>query len=185
MSSDVNDPRPATPVSPPPSFHSRASSPTSRRLLSSHDPLISDAERALADSFDSPSDDEDPYGGDERRIQGSQSSAQTGDASTEQNDTRRGLERRVTELPVFTPAVSTGSRAITRPTHDGVFTNLSAKPERGEKTEDQPPVGVLMRVVNLLTESMLSSLLELRTSRRGCYSSILGNHHSRSWNWLR
>ncbi|KAI9778375.1 MAG: hypothetical protein M1816_004133 [Peltula sp. TS41687] len=143
MSSDVHDPTtPATPASPPPSFHSRASSPTSRRLLSSHDPLISDAERALADSFDSPSDDEDHAdGGDEQRlIQGSPSSAQTGDAPTaQQTEIRRGLDRRVTQLPVFTPAPSTASRAVTRPTHDGVFANLSAKPERGEKDEEQPP----------------------------------------------
>ena len=145
MGSDVNDQRPATPASPPPSFHSRASSPTSRRLLSSHDPLISDAERALADSFDPPSDDEDAEGGDERRIQGSQSSAQPGDVPTVQHDHRRGLDRRVTQLPVFTPAASTASRAMTRPTHDGVFTNLSAKPERGEKIEDQPPVGLYSR----------------------------------------
>lgn len=49
------------------------------------------------------------------------------------------VESRSTYTPVFAPAVTgrvygggTGS--------DGVFANLSAKPERGEKLDEHPPV---------------------------------------------
>jgi hypothetical protein len=44
------------------------------------------------------------------------------------------IERRVTELPAFRP-MPTSTRAT-----DGVFANLSAKPERGEQLDDKPPV---------------------------------------------
>ena len=42
-------------------------------------------------------------------------------------------------LPNFTTPASGGSRQIA-PSNDGVFANLNAKPERGEKNEDLPPV---------------------------------------------
>ena len=151
--SDDHDHQPMTPASPPPSFHSRASSPTAHHLLSAHDPLISDAERALADSFDSPSDDEDIHGVDDRRIhrgaEPSETTAQGGGSPPASEAGRRGVERRVTQLPIFPSSTSTAStptasaapgRGLSRPTNDGVFANLSAKPERGEKSEDQPPV---------------------------------------------
>ena len=44
------------------------------------------------------------------------------------------VERRITELPAFRPMPQ--SMGAT----DGVFANLSAKPERGEQTEEKPPV---------------------------------------------
>jgi hypothetical protein len=49
------------------------------------------------------------------------------------------VERRTTHLPAFTPPTAgrvygSGSGA------DGVFANLSAKPEAGEKLEEHPPV---------------------------------------------
>ena len=56
----------------------------------------------------------------------------------------------VTRLPVVVPPVSSNipARPSTGPapfsafshSNDGVFANLSAKPERGEKIEEQPPV---------------------------------------------
>ena len=53
----------------------------------------------------------------------------------------RGVERRVTQLPGFAPTaggkVYGGGNAV----HDGVFANLSAKPERGgEDPDEKPPV---------------------------------------------
>lgn len=54
------------------------------------------------------------------------------------------VERRVTMLPAFnTPTPAPSGRVVgggNGSTNDGVFANLAAKPERGEKTEDQPPV---------------------------------------------
>lgn len=50
------------------------------------------------------------------------------------------LQRHPTAFPSFgdSPAAGPG-RAITS-SNDGVFANLNAKPERGEKNEDLPPV---------------------------------------------
>jgi hypothetical protein len=42
-------------------------------------------------------------------------------------------------LPTFTAPASGGSRQIAS-SNDGVFANLAAKPERGEKNDDLPPV---------------------------------------------
>lgn len=65
-----------------------------------------------------------------------QSTTETGGAG---NGRPAVVESRSTYMPVFAPAVTgrvygggTGS--------DGVFANLSAKPERGEKLDEHPPV---------------------------------------------
>ena len=57
------------------------------------------------------------------------------------------LQRTVTEFPGVTPAgvrqsIVPGAAVPNQYTapNDGVFANLNAKPERGEKTEEQPPV---------------------------------------------
>lgn len=51
------------------------------------------------------------------------------------------VERRVTHLPVFTPQTAPSGRVYGGGSgSDGVFANLSAKPETGEKTEEHPPV---------------------------------------------
>ncbi len=57
---------------------------------------------------------------------------------------RRPLARRVTEIPVFTSPVPTTGRNMPRTANDGVFANLSAKPDSNEKTEDQPPVCIFI-----------------------------------------
>src|SRR3954449_6914782 len=76
-----NDPIPS---SPPPSFRSRASSPTSRRLLE-QDPLASEADQNLADTFDDGemSDNED-HGDERQRLMRADTSSihQTGQNST-------------------------------------------------------------------------------------------------------
>ncbi|KAI9791039.1 MAG: hypothetical protein M1835_000583 [Candelina submexicana] len=145
------------PASPPPSFRSRTSSPTSQLLLSRHDPLSTDAERTLADTFDAPSDDEASdgeadNGGDDRQrlIHGTRPNQanqadRTHTSVSEDGGRPMVVQRRVTQLPVFTPSTTdngTTGRVYgggSRSANDGVFANLSAKPERGEKTEEQPP----------------------------------------------
>ncbi|KAH0537455.1 hypothetical protein FGG08_005763 [Glutinoglossum americanum] len=138
------------PASPPPSFHSRASSPTSERLLSQEDPLISDADRALADSFDSEGEDD---GDDDRQrlMRGTNQNVETSQARAQREEVVGGrptgsstLGGRTMELPRFVPTSRAGSAATTRyagsgrGVNDGVFANLSAKPEVGEK-EELPP----------------------------------------------
>ncbi|ORY09732.1 hypothetical protein BCR34DRAFT_567842 [Clohesyomyces aquaticus] len=139
------------PASPPPSFHSRASSPTapsSRRLLSD-DPLATDAERTLADTFDSPSDedDSDDENGDgmddrQRLMRGNPTDNQTTDATRTSDEAaapRAGIQRRVTQLPVFNTSAPVPGRIYGGGQNDGVFANLSAKPTRGEDLEEKPP----------------------------------------------
>jgi hypothetical protein len=129
------------PTSPPPSFHSRASSPSngaSHRLLAD-DPLAADADRTLADTFDTDSeDDEDSDGRDDRqRLMRGQPEPEGEDE--ESNPVRMGVQRRVTQLPVFNTQAPSG-RVVGSGQNDGVFANLSAKPTRGEDLEEKPPV---------------------------------------------
>jgi hypothetical protein len=60
---------------------------------------------------------------------------------TEGEPERPQVERRPTQFPIFTPRTTRvyggGSGS------DGVFANLAAKPEVGEKTEEHPPVRLL------------------------------------------
>ncbi|KAH7138288.1 metal homeostatis protein bsd2 [Dendryphion nanum] len=134
------------PNSPPPSFHSRASSPTgaSRRLLAD-DPLANDADRTLADTFDSPSDEEDSDdengdGMDDRqRLMRGQPESPT-DNNADGDNPRQGIQRRVTQLPSFQPQTgAVPGRIYGGGQNDGVFANLSAKPTRGEDLEEKPP----------------------------------------------
>jgi hypothetical protein len=132
------------PSSPPPSFRSRTSSPSSRHLLS-QDPLASEAEQTLADTFDDgDSDGEDDTDDRQRLMRGQPDSpVQEQAAQSNENGPRHPIiQRRVTELPAFAPPVTGSGRVIGggRSTNDGVFANMAAKPERGEKGEDHPPV---------------------------------------------
>lgn len=148
----------ATPSSPPPSFRSRASSPSSRHLLS-EDPIITEAERTLADTFDDGSDSDDDghnEGDDRQRLM----RANTHQSQLEQRAVHDGngpnLSGAVTRLPVVVHPVSsnvparpyTGATPYSTFSHsnDGVFANLNAKPERGEKLEEQPPVSTLVAI---------------------------------------
>lgn len=148
---DEDDDTPITPTlhatipsSPPPSFRSRTSSPSSRHLLS-QDPLASEAEQTLADTFnDGDSDGEDDTDDRQRLMRGQPDSpVQEQAAQSDENAPRHPvIQRRVTELPAFAPPVTGSGRVIGggRSTNDGVFANMAAKPERGEKGEDHPPV---------------------------------------------
>lgn len=140
------------PTSPPPSFRSRASSPSSRHLLSSEDPIAADVNRTLADTFDdgegSDSDGNDGEDSRQRLMRGTPS-APDDEQRTVHDGNRPGvLQRTVTEFPSVTPAgvrypnITPGAALPNQftPANDGVFANLNAKPERGEKIEEQPPV---------------------------------------------
>lgn len=140
-------------ASPPPSFRSRSrsSSPSSRRLLH-NDPLNNDGDQTLADAFgDEDESDDDNEPDDRQRLMradpdfrsadnGQSSSASSSDSRSDaQEQARTGILRRPTMLPTFTTPSSGGQRQIAS-SNDGVFANLAAKPERGEKNEDLPPV---------------------------------------------
>lgn len=131
------------PASPPPSFHSRTSSPTSRRLLAD-DPLARDQDstpthnqdRTLADTFDSDSDDDDDDddGRDDRQRLMRGNPTPDDDAPPQP-----GLLRRTTELPTFNTQTPASGR-VYGGGNGGVWANLSAKPTRGEDLEEKPPV---------------------------------------------
>ena len=143
------------PSSPPPSFRSRTSSLTSRHLLSSEDPVATDAERTLNETFDdgSDSDDENGNGGDDRqRLMRSNPVASTGESRPVHDGGRPTIQQmnsQLSDLPPLTaaeiPRPYTGGVPYSSFSHsnDGVFANLNAKPERGEKIEEQPPVSDL------------------------------------------
>ena len=180
-----------TPSSPPPSFRSRASSVTSRHLLS-EDPITTEAERTLADTFDDGSDSDDDghnEGDDRQRLM----RANTRQSELEQrrvNDSNGpNLAGAVTRLPVVAPPVSsnvparpyTGATPYSTFSHsnDGVFANLDAKPERGEKLEEQPPVSILNLICLLRPCVDFISVLRSRCCRR--YTPLLGNHNTSTW----
>ena len=125
------------PNSPPPSFRSRASS-----IMSRHNRAV---DPTLADTFDADGadSDEENDGDDRQRLMRGQAPS----PSTEQSislptngsaPVQPATERRPTELPFFAPTTRRvyggGSGS------DGVFANLAAKPEAGEKMEEHPPV---------------------------------------------
>jgi hypothetical protein len=129
------------PASPPPSFHSRAASPsnTASRHLLSEDPLTADADRTLADTFDTDSEDEEEGDGRDDRQRLMRGQPEPEGESDDDNVVRQGMHRRVTQLPVFNTQAPSG-RIVGGGQNDGVFANLSAKPTRGEDLEEKPPV---------------------------------------------
>lgn len=143
------------PTSPPPSFRSRSSSPSSRRLLH-NDPVRHD-DQELADAFgDEDNSDDDDEPDDRQRLMRANtdgwappdltqtpmsSSSESRNDAQEPSRAAPGIPRRPTMLPTFATPGSGGSRSVA-PSNDGVFANLAAKPERGEKNEDLPPVSL-------------------------------------------
>lgn len=106
----------------------------------------------LDDAFDDgdPSDEEND--GDDRQRLMRADSRHVSIANTPPSEDRSEtpippIERRVTQLPLFSEQTqSTTPRALARPTNDGVFANLVAKPERGEQADEKPPVSLISRV---------------------------------------
>lgn len=162
------------PSSPPPSFDSRSPSPSSR-LIFSQDPLHSEADRTLENTFGNDNDDSD--GDDEiddrQRLmrgnptvedtsRGGQSSQTQTNNQSGGNSTQGGLQ--AAAAPAATPSAS--SRII-HDSHDGVFANLAAKPERGEKLEDLPPVSVARsRMVRVMLTDLFSRMSKLQLMQR-------------------
>lgn len=141
-----------SPSSPPPSFRSRTSSPSSRRLLASEDPIATDAERTLHDTFDdgSDSDEEGRAEDDRQRLMRSNTTTSPAGSRSVLGGDRHIIQSTSTSLP--SPDAPRSVNVPARPhatnhpfssfshSNDGVFANLNAKPERGEKIEEQPPV---------------------------------------------
>jgi len=98
----------------------------------------------MVESSDDGSDsDGDDNGDDRQRLMRGQPETTNQELSSRNRpdgDANRPVQR-VTELPVFAPPVAGSGRVIGGGTsaNDGVFANLAAKPERGEKGEDHPP----------------------------------------------
>ncbi|KAI0466784.1 hypothetical protein F4859DRAFT_526493 [Xylaria cf. heliscus] len=131
------------PNSPPPSFHSRSSSADRRRQNVDSD---------LADAFDTDGDDSDDEPDDRQRlVRGnsfpvSQSAGVSAPASTTQAESRQSPPG----LPSTQSQSFAGARGAQPTTNsriygggiqsDGVFSNMTARPERGEKiVEEAPP----------------------------------------------
>lgn len=156
MTPTTSQERTSIPSSPPPSFRSRTSSVASRHLLQSEDPITTDAERALNDAFDNGSDSDeegDNEGDDRQRLIRSATSQSLAGSRPAQDGGRPDLLRSFTRFPGRQPDGNNASDppapAPTQPSsygrsngNDGVFANLNAKPERGEKLEEQPPVSL-------------------------------------------
>jgi hypothetical protein len=122
-----------TPNSPPPSFHSRASSPNRGRTV---DPT-------LADAFDDPDESSDDEGDDRQRLVRRSSGPASGAA------TDATLATAASTSPIISYNASTPANAGARQQRvmgggvgsDGVFANMSARPERVEsEKEEMPPV---------------------------------------------
>ena len=102
----------------------------------------------LADTFDADGSDsdEDNDGDDRQRLMrgtpmNSSSDQLTPDTTASTESRPLVVERRNTFIPVFAPQNPVAGRVYGGGSGgDGVFANLSAKPERGEKTEEHPPV---------------------------------------------
>lgn len=99
----------------------------------------------LEDTFDvggASDDDAESDGDDRQRLMRGNASAS---ASIRANNANVSIvERERVELPQpVTAGNRAGDPAVAHTfalSNDGVFANLNAKPERGEKTEEQPPV---------------------------------------------
>lgn len=140
------------PTSPPPSFRSRSASPSSRRLLHD-DPLRNDDDQTLADAFgdEDGSDDENEPDDRQRLMRANPDASSPTDngpvSASSSSETRPDDQdrshasmpsRRTNILPRFLTRLS-GANQLSAPSNDGVFANLAAKPERGDKNEDLPP----------------------------------------------
>jgi hypothetical protein len=141
---------PRVPVSPPPPFSSRPTSPSaSDRLLGRQDPLDDDEDRTLAEAFDTPggSDDEDDEDDDRRRLVRDDRRPAAAEASSAR--AAPAVETSIAQYPAF--ATTTNRLYGSGRANDGVFANLSAKPSQGEEVDEKPPVCPSVMYKSLLT----------------------------------
>lgn len=130
---DVPQRRVQVPNSPPPSFHSRASSPTTRNGRVNND---------LADAFDDDDASEDETDDRARLVRQ--------DSTPTIRSTNDSARLSAPTAPVSTQATSDSTSSSSRPRvmgggfgSDGVFANMSARPQRTDgnaEKEEQPPV---------------------------------------------
>lgn len=130
------------PSSPPPSFHSRASSPTPRNRRV-NDPT-------LADAFDADDSEDEDEPDDRQRLVRQNSEPVTSGSSTGGPAANTPPEpARSSMATAAAAAVAAASNRIfgSGIQSDGVFSNLTAKPERGgaSEKEEQPPVRLTLR----------------------------------------
>ena len=137
------------PNSPPPSFHSRASSRELARR--------GQVDPTLADAFDTEGDDSDDDADDRQRlVRGNSFPSDDGQAtpvSSAASIPGAPVERNATQFP---PRVVSGRVYGGGIQSDGVFSNLTAKPERAQpEKEEQPPVRFLVAARMTLTTAIL------------------------------
>jgi hypothetical protein len=172
------------PNSPPPSFHSRASSQERRRQA---------VDPTLADAFDTDGDDSDDEPDDRQRLVRQSSFpvsiASMSPAGSSSAERPAVTARQATQWPsTSNPSNAQASRIYGGGIQsDGVFSNIMARPERGEKVvEEQPPVCIFPYrqatewPVSRKAARVLTTVSDIRTSRRGCRTPILGDDHSRA-----
>lgn len=169
-------PRPTHPIpnSPPPSFRSRASSRERNQLVNPD----------LADAFDDDSDESDDEGDDRQRLVRGTGGATSNDAASSLSSQTQGTTTRTTS----TPATATGSAPTSGRVYgggiqsDGVFSNLTAKPELGgEEKEELPPVCFLQD--NHRIWVIANSLAVIRRGCRRPLAPILGDDALGSGPW--
>jgi len=103
--------------------------------LLAQDPLENHPDHDLEDAFDDgEASDAENDGDDRQRLM--RADPATSRSSQTNITSHSNVERPVAPLPTFRPMPMPSSTS--RPT-DGVFANLSAKPERGEQLEEKPP----------------------------------------------
>ena len=127
----------AIPDSPPPSFRSRASSLSSSRWNVPRNATNTSVDRTLEDTFDAGDSDNENNDDDRQRLMRNIGShARAAEVPSETQRTDSGQQRIVSPPRRNTPFTTFSS------SNDGVFANLNAKPERGEKLEELPPVSI-------------------------------------------
>lgn len=119
------------PNSPPPSFHSRAASPERRHRV---DP-------DLADAFGDDDESEDESDDRQRLVRGTSSPAEPAGASHDTTSAQPATNRNGYQS-VPQPAGAQAGRVYGGGSQaDGVFSNMSAKPDSGDNEKDEmPPV---------------------------------------------
>ncbi|KAI1485916.1 metal homeostatis protein bsd2 [Biscogniauxia mediterranea] len=128
------------PNSPPPSFHSRASSASTEPRRQGVDPT-------LADAFDTDGDDSDDEPDDRQRLVRGNSFPVNNNSSTATPSSDGGERRSYVPPRQASQHAATGASNHSQTNRvygggiqsDGVFSNMTARPERGEKVVEEAP----------------------------------------------
>ncbi|KAI0410244.1 hypothetical protein F5X98DRAFT_136514 [Xylaria grammica] len=125
------------PNSPPPSFHSRSSSADRRKQNVDSD---------LADAFDTDGSDSDDESDDRQRLVHRNSLPLSQDADTAASSHPPEIRQAQPAQPQSYAVINNGAQPITNSRiygggiqSDGVFSNMTARPERGEKVVEEAP----------------------------------------------